>query len=65
MVDFDLQGVLPTQIYDSGRLEAGMRFTGPAIVEDPGMTLVVHPGDEVWVDPYGNYRIEVRQDLIF
>ena len=29
------------------KLEPGMTFTGPAIVEDPGSTIVVHPGNKV------------------
>jgi len=44
---------------NADRLEPGMRFTGPAIVEDPGMTVVVHPGNPVSVDAYGNLHIEV------
>ena len=58
-VDYALEGVHPAAIYDADRLEPGMRFTGPAIVEDPGMTIVVHPGNPVSVDDYGNVHIEV------
>jgi N-methylhydantoinase A len=36
-----------------------MTFTGPAIVEDPGMTVVVHPGNPVSIDAYGNIHIKV------
>ena len=36
-----------------------MAFAGPAIVEDPGMTTVVHPGNPVSIDNYGNIHIEV------
>jgi N-methylhydantoinase A len=36
-----------------------MRFSGPAIIEDPGTTIVIHPGNEVSVDAYGNIHIEV------
>ena len=52
-------GIHLADIYDADRLEPGMRFTGPAIVEDPGMTVVVHPGNPVSVDAYGNLHIEV------
>ena len=58
-VDYALEGVHPAAIFDADRLEPGMRFTGPAIVEDPGMTIVVHPGNPVSVDDYGNVHIEV------
>ena len=34
-------------IYDGTRLEPGMSFAGPAIIEDPGTTVVVHPTNRV------------------
>ena len=34
-----------------------MSFAGPAIVETKGGTVVVHPGNEVVVDEYGNLLI--------
>ncbi len=58
-VDFALEGKLLSDIYDSGKLLPGMTFAGPAIVEDPGMTLVVHPLDHVRIDCYGNYHVEI------
>ena len=58
-VDYALSGIHAADIYDADRLEPGMRFAGPAIVEDPGMTVVVHPGNPVSVDAYGNLHIEV------
>jgi len=36
-----------------------MTFMGPAIVEDPGATGVVHPGNRVEVDGYGNIHIHL------
>ena len=57
-VDYALEGVHTAAVYDADRLEPGMRFAGPAIVEDPGMTIVVHPGNPVSVDDYGNVHIE-------
>ena len=35
----------------------GMAFTGPAIIEDSGMTVVVHPGNRVQMDPFRNLHI--------
>jgi N-methylhydantoinase A len=58
-VDYALEGVHVADIYDADRLEPGMTFTGPAIVEDPGMTVVVHPGNPVSIDAYGNIHIKV------
>ena len=42
-VDYALEGIHEAAIYDGGKLEPGMAFDGPAVVEDPGTTVVVHP----------------------
>ena len=34
---------------------------GPALVDEPGTTTVVEPGDRLRVDAYGNLLIEVDQ----
>jgi N-methylhydantoinase A len=56
-VDYALEGVKKAAIYDGTRLEPGMIFSGPAIVEDPGTTVVIHPGNRVEIDGYGNIHI--------
>lgn len=58
-VDFDADGVHQATIYDGSRLEPGMEFFGPAIVQEPVVTLVVPPGNRVTVDEYGNYHVHV------
>jgi N-methylhydantoinase A len=58
-VDYALEGVHEATIYDGEKLEPGMAFTGPAIVEDPGTTVVVHPGNSVTVDGYRNIHIMI------
>lgn len=58
-VDYALEGIHEAAIYDGAKLEPGMNFSGPAIVEDPGTTIVVHPGNRVEVDGYGNIVIEL------
>ena len=58
-VDYALEGRHRAAIYDGEGLEPGMRFEGPAIVEDPGTTLVVHPGDRAEVDGFGNIHIRI------
>jgi N-methylhydantoinase A len=58
-VDFATEGVHESDIYAGERLEPGMRFTGPAIVESAGSTIVIHPGNEVSIDDYGNVIIEL------
>ena len=59
-VDYELEGVHRSAIYDGERLESGMRFDGPAVVEDPWSTVVVHPGNRVSVDPYHNVHIHLQ-----
>lgn len=59
-VDYATEGVHEATIYDATRLEPGMRFPGPAIIEDPGTTIVIHPGNRVEIDAYGNTHIEIR-----
>ena len=60
-VDFAPDGVFEAAIYDGGRLRPGMRFRGPAIVEDPASTVVVHRGNKVQVDGFGNVVIHVGE----
>lgn len=56
-VDFALEGIHDTAIYDYAGLEPQMSFSGPAIIEDAGSTVVVHPGNQVRVDRLGNLHI--------
>jgi N-methylhydantoinase A len=60
-VDYALEGIHEAAIYDGARLEPGSRIIGPAIVEDVGSTIVLHPGNVAEVDGYGNMLI--RLDL--
>jgi len=50
-------GVNDTSVYDRVKLPAGAQFSGPAIVEEPDCTTVVHPGWSVQVDEFGNLSI--------
>jgi len=58
-VDYALEGIHDATIYDGARLEPGMAFEGPAIIEEEGTTTVVHPGNRTVVDDYGNYIITI------
>jgi len=49
-----------TPIYRRERLAAGVRFDGPAIVEQLDSTTVIEPGDRVEVDALGNLIVSVR-----
>ncbi|MDB5962311.1 MAG: hypothetical protein JWP59_3605, partial [Massilia sp.] len=57
MVDYALAGIHQATIYDSTKLEPGMTFEGPAIIEDPGTTIVIHPSNRVEIDRFGNTQI--------
>src|SRR5262249_10929350 len=46
-------------IYDGPRLPAGQRIPGPAIIEEPFTTIVLHPHQRAALDRHGNYRIEI------
>jgi N-methylhydantoinase A len=58
-VDYAPEGVHEATVVDGSLLEPGMGATGPAIVETAGTTIVVRPGDEYRVDPYGNVILTV------
>jgi N-methylhydantoinase A len=57
LVDYGRHGRHEAHIYDSTRLKPGMQFAGPAVIEDPGTTMVVFPGNVVAIDAYGNTHI--------
>jgi N-methylhydantoinase A len=61
-VDFALEGIHLSDIYDGHLLEPGMGLSGPAIIETRGTTMVIHPGNRVQVDDYGNVHISLQQD---
>ncbi|WP_319568805.1 hydantoinase/oxoprolinase family protein [Cohaesibacter marisflavi] len=59
-VDYAMEGVHEATIYNGDKLEPDMSFSGPAIIEDSGTTIVIHPGNRVHIDAYGNTHIEIR-----
>jgi N-methylhydantoinase A len=61
-VDYATDGIHEADIYEGDLLEPGIRFDGPAIVETKGSTVVVHPGNGVVVDDYGNLIISLELD---
>ena len=60
-VDYALEGILEATTYDGRKLCPGMRFSGPAIIEDPGSTAVVHAANLVEIDAFGNIVITVEE----
>jgi N-methylhydantoinase A len=49
-----------TPIYWGERLQAGNVIQGPAILQVPVTTIVVHPGQTARLDPYGNVLIDLH-----
>ena len=60
VVDFHPHGLHEAHIYDGNRLEAGMHITGPAVIQEPAVTLPVFSGNRVSIDKYGNYHLELK-----
>jgi N-methylhydantoinase A len=58
-VDFDADGIHEATIYDGTKLEPGLELTGPAVVQEPVVTLVVPPGAGVTVDEFGSYHVHL------
>ena len=58
-VDYALEGKHQADIYDGAKLRPGMAFRGPAIVEESGTTVVIHPDNGVDIDGYGNIHIRL------
>ena len=49
-----MPGYVDTDVYWRPDLRAGDTFAGPAVVEEFGSTVPVHPGFAVRVDAFGN-----------
>ncbi|NRQ30572.1 hydantoinase/oxoprolinase family protein [Nonomuraea sp. NN258] len=52
--------VAQTPIFQRADLGPGMKVAGPAVIEEYGSTIPIHPGFIARVDEYGN--VEVRRD---
>ena len=50
-------GMIDTPIYDGATLKADASIAGPAVIEHPGTTIVLHTGHRARVDEFGNTRI--------
>ena len=54
-----LGGFVETPVYDGSRVEPGNVIVGPAVIHEPGTTIVVCDGQEAMLDQYETYVIEV------
>jgi len=61
-VDYATEGIHDADVYVGELLEPGATFGGPAIVEMTSSTVVVHPGNRVNVDGYGNLVITLGEE---
>lgn len=59
-VDYALEGIHNAVIYNGDLFEPGMKFMGPAIIEQKGTTIVVHPEQNVSIDDYANTIITIK-----
>jgi N-methylhydantoinase A len=48
-----------TPLYDGSKVRVGHRIVGPAIIEEPFTTIVLHPKQVATLDRHGNYHIRV------
>jgi N-methylhydantoinase A len=51
------EGFIRAEIFWRPSLAAGDILTGPAVIEEYGATVPLHPGFTARVDPHGNLRI--------
>jgi N-methylhydantoinase A len=51
-----------TRVYDRERLPTGAAIDGPAVVEGPDATAVVHPGQTADVDDHGHLVVDTGGD---
>jgi N-methylhydantoinase A len=52
---------LQTPVYDRAALALADRIDGPAVIEEFGSTVPVHPGFTVTVDAFGNLNLTRQQ----
>ena len=56
------QGWIDCPIHDRGGLGAGSELVGPAIIEDQGTSVPLHPGHRAQVDGHGAILVDIRND---
>ncbi len=59
-VDFDVDGRHETAVYERSDLAAGFTAVGPVVVEEETTTTVVHPGQRMTVDHFGNLLLDLQ-----
>ncbi len=59
VVDFDVDGAHEAPVFERDELPSGFTADGPAIVEEPSSTTLVHPRQALEVDRLGNLVIHI------
>ena len=57
----EMEGFLPTAVFDRYRLGPGMRIPGPAVVEERECTIIAGPASTLRVDEYGTLFIDLAR----
>jgi N-methylhydantoinase A len=57
----ELEAFADTPIYEGAALTPGTALDGPAVIEHPGTSIAVHPGQRARIDPYFNTVIEIER----
>src|ERR1700733_11877300 len=52
-----VNGMVETAVYEGAGLAPGTTVSGPAVIEHPGTTIVLHTGHKARIDEFGNTRI--------
>lgn len=53
-------GFLEVPVFDGSKLKSGNEFSGPAIVEKPSTTIVIHPEQKARVDERENMIVDIK-----
>ncbi|WP_040227168.1 hydantoinase/oxoprolinase family protein [Bhargavaea cecembensis] len=59
-VYYEEKGWVTTNVYDRMKLQPGMAFEGPAIIEEQAAVTVIYPEQKASIDLYGNLIIETE-----
>lgn len=59
-VDYGDEGEHESRVYERDQLPVDTTLDGPAIVEEPACTTLVHPDQQLTVDEYGNLHLRTR-----
>jgi len=55
----ELGGAEPTEIYEIDQLEPGHFISGPSVIEGIDTTVVVHPGESLVMDEFGDLVLKI------